>query len=102
MIIRVVKLSFENAELSAAIDKLQNIAPVVRAMKGCRSLEIGVRSGDRAMVITYSHWDSIEDLNRYRSSAEFRAFWRDIKPLFSSPAEAWSLDPIFTSNQSFD
>jgi len=102
MIIRVVKLSFDKSNLPEAIQKLEAIAPVVRSMNGCRNLEIGFRLKDRGVVFTYSHWDSVDHLNDYRDSSTFRDFWDDIKSLFSNPAEAYSLEPIFSSDKSLD
>jgi quinol monooxygenase YgiN len=94
MIVRVVRLKFSKENLPLALDKLNAIAPTVRSMKGCSYLEIASGLEHRGMVFTYSHWDSVQSLNAYRTSETFKAFWRDIKTLFSEPAGAWSLDPL--------
>lgn len=94
MIIRVVKLQFKKEDLEEALSKLSGIAPTVRSMEGCQFLEIGVRSRDKGLVVTYSYWDDVDYLNAYRTSEEFKEFWSSIKPLFAEKAEAWSLERV--------
>ena len=94
MIVRVVELKFEKENLQQALNKLENIAPIVRSMEGCSFLEISSCLKDKGMILTYSYWTSTEALNNYRNSEVFITFWRDIKKLFSDPAKAWSLDPL--------
>ena len=94
MIVRVVELKFEKENLPLALQKLELIAPKVRAMNGCSYLEISSGVKQTGMILTYSHWSSPEALNAYRSSETFIHFWQDIKKLFAEPARAWSLDPV--------
>jgi quinol monooxygenase YgiN len=94
MIVRVVELKIEKEKLPLALEKLEAIAPKVRVMEGCSYLEISNGIKDKGMILTYSHWSSIDALNAYRSSEIFRNFWGDIKKLFAEPARAWSLDPL--------
>ena len=46
-------------------------------------------------VMTYSHWKSIEDLNKYRDSETFGSVWPKIKPWFNDKPEAWSVNAYF-------
>ena len=94
MIVRVVELKFEKENLPLALEKLEAVAPKVRAMKGCSYLEISSGIKDKGMILTYSHWSGTDALNAYRNSNTFITFWRDIKKLFAEPARAWSLDPV--------
>jgi quinol monooxygenase YgiN len=94
MIVRVVELKFEKENLPLALEKLNAIAPKVRAMEGCSFLEISSGLKDKGMILTYSYWSDTQSLNAYRESETFRNFWRDIKQLFSDPARAWSLDSL--------
>lgn len=94
MIVRVVELKFEKENLPLALEKLEAIAPKVRAMDGCSYLEISSGIKRQGVILTYSHWVDTEALNAYRDSDTFRAFWSDIKQLFAEPAKAWSLDPL--------
>jgi quinol monooxygenase YgiN len=94
MIVRVVELKFDKEDLPAALEKLENIAPKVRGMKGCSYLAISSGIKRQGVILTYSHWADTEALNAYRASDTFRAFWSDIKKLFAEPAKAWSLDPL--------
>jgi len=94
MIVRVVELKFEKENIPFALEKLESIAPKVRAMEGCSYLEISSGIKDKGMILTYSHWTGTDALNTYRNSLTFINFWRDIKKLFAEPARAWSLDPL--------
>jgi len=94
MIVRVVELKFEKESLPLALEKLEAIAPKVRAMDGCSYLEISSGIKAKGTILTYSHWTGTDALNAYRDSDTFIHFWRDIKKLFAEPARAWSLDPL--------
>jgi hypothetical protein len=50
------------------------------------------------MVATLSEWESEEHLNHYRFSEFFKTLWTQVKPLFESPAKAFSYQ-IYTPNQ---
>jgi quinol monooxygenase YgiN len=90
MIIRIVELSIEPGRLDDAKQLLKEVAPKVRAMKGCSFLEILNDIHDTSHFTTYSYWDSEADLNAYRDSETFMKFWRAIKPHFKAKARAWS------------
>ncbi len=90
MIVRIVQLKIEPENIDEALQFILEVAPKVRAMKGCTYLEILRDVKSRDSMTTYSHWDSESDLNTYRHSAVFNAFWTQVKPLFSEPAKAWS------------
>lgn len=92
MIYRIVKLDFTTESLNKVRPLFESIAPKVRGASGCKHLEILFDRKSRGKVITYSYWEREEDLEAYRQSELFRSFWDSIKPHFSKPAEAWSLD----------
>lgn len=96
MIYRVVKLEFSPEEVPVVKPLFEAVASKVRGANGCTHLEILFDLNTRGKVITYSYWEREEDLHAYRQSDFFRAFWSSIKPRFSRPAEAWSMErPIF-------
>jgi quinol monooxygenase YgiN len=64
----------------------------IRSFPGCEGL-ILLRDVDNSHVFfTYSSWKSPSDLGFYRASPLFLSIWQKIKPFFSSPANAWSLE----------
>ncbi len=96
--VRVVLLKFHSDQVKDALDKLNSIAPKVRAQRGCKFLEISQGFHDKSEIITYSYWESQNDLNVYRQSDFFRAFWKDIRVNFQEPARAWSVESCVRLN----
>lgn len=94
MIVRIVQLKIEPEDIDDALGLISEVAPKVRGMSGCTYLEILRDVKNQNNVTTYSHWNSELDLNTYRHSEVFKAFWSKIKPLFSEPAGAWSSERI--------
>lgn len=45
--------------------------------------------------MTYSHWNTPEDLDNYRTSETFGEIWPNIKPWFKEKPEAWSVEEYF-------
>lgn len=94
MIVRIVELSLQPDKLVQSKILLEEVAPKVRAMKGCSFLEILDDIHDESRFTTYSYWDSEEDLNRYRDSETFVNFWKALKPNFKAKARAWSSERL--------
>ncbi len=69
----------------------------IRSQKGCMGLELlrGSHEGQLSLW-TISLWQSIDELETYRTSALFQKTWAQVKPLFSAKAKAWTLSPIDT------
>ena len=97
MIARFVDLQIKPEHLDRAKVLLEEVAPKVRAMKGCNFLEILTDIHQIGHFTTYSYWDSEDDLNQYRDSETFKSFWDEIKPLFEQSARAWSSVFLFSS-----
>ena len=91
MIVRIVKLQFDERTHEEAQRHLLSFVENVRSWPGCTHLEVLFDTHRVGGVLTYSHWDSEEALNAYRISLVFREFWSLVKPHLSKPAEAWSL-----------
>jgi heme-degrading monooxygenase HmoA len=90
MIIRIVRMSFRPEALEAFEQLFQRTAPRIRAVEGCRRLELWKSvSGDHVRT-TFSLWESEGHLDAYRSSELFRTTWARARELFSARAVAES------------
>jgi quinol monooxygenase YgiN len=64
----------------------------IRNAQGCSHLEL-LRDVDKENVFTtLSYWDNKSSLEAYRNSELFKNVWARVKPLFSKPTEAFSLE----------
>lgn len=70
----------------------------IRNFKGCRFLELYRDKNDPTIFFTYSHWETEEDLEKYRKSDLFNSVWSKTKPLFSKAAKAWSVEKLESLN----
>ncbi len=91
MIIRIVKLTLDPAKVDQFIEIFNEVYNQIRSFEGCIHNELLTDSLRRGIVFTYSHWDSVEALEKYRNSELFQSTWSRVKPLFAAKAEAWSL-----------
>lgn len=94
MLIRYVRMTFRED----AIDKFQEIfnesKDKIRAMTGCKHLELMRDISQSNIFMTHSHWDSEEDLNNYRDSELFRSTWAKTKVLFADKPMAFSVESL--------
>lgn len=91
MLIRIVKMTFrENAieEFQALFDQYKND---IAGQPGCTHLDLLQDIKVPSIFMTYSHWESEEALNAYRSSETFGVVWPATKKLFGAKPEAWSV-----------
>jgi len=94
MIKRIVRMEFAEGGSAAFFkDILPHQKQFTRSFKGCQHLELWQDTADGA-VMSFSIWDSEQDLNAYRNSEKFRAFWAKTKVLFATPAGAWSVKVV--------
>jgi len=92
MIIRIVKMTFEPAKVNDFLIIFNESKQRIRDMEGCSHLELLNDINSPNIYFTYSYWNSETDLNNYRNSELFKNVWIKTKNLFSSKAEAWSLN----------
>lgn len=97
MIIRLVKMTFRTEEVDRFLVLFQGWAPRIRRSPGCRYLELWHDARDPRVFFTHSHWDGPADLEHYRTSAVFAEVWPVVKTMFDAPAEAWSVDVAYRS-----
>ncbi|QDA59112.1 putative quinol monooxygenase [Hymenobacter jejuensis] len=91
MIIRVVRMTFAPEKTGDFLTLFRSSENKIRQMPGCRYLELWQDADAPHIYCTYSHWDSIADLDAYRRSALFGQVWPATKALFAAPAQAFSV-----------
>jgi autoinducer 2-degrading protein len=94
MIIRIVKLTFEEDGPATFLSLFEANQEAIRGAEGCHHLELLRDQSEPTIFFTYSLWESEECLNAYRDSELFGSVWPKLKPLFSAKPEAWSLDKL--------
>ncbi len=67
---------------------------VIRNFPGCNHLELMQDIDNQNVFITYSYWDTADDLENYRNSNLFKGIWRLTKPLFSKKTIAHSVKKV--------
>lgn len=94
MIIRIVKMSFHEENISSFLENFEKIKQHIRNSKGNQFLELYQDNNNNNIFFTYSYWKTEEDLNNYRNSALFDEIWNFTKKLFNDKPEAWSLNSV--------
>ena len=90
MLVRLVQMQMREDALAAFLDLFERTAPRIRAVPGCRRLDLWQDADDPTRVATHSHWDDDDALDAYRRSDLFRATWAETKTYFAAPASAQS------------
>ncbi|MFM2130239.1 MAG: Antibiotic biosynthesis monooxygenase [Pseudomonadota bacterium] len=90
IIIKTPEQKFSDAE---RIWKSQ-CAPLMRRQKGCR-MEKFMRSTERPdLYISYSEWDSVADIEKYRATAEHGTIQSEVRALQGSRAVVWTYEVL--------
>lgn len=95
MIIRIVKLTFQEDKVESFLTYFETIKHLVNGFPGCQGMKLVQDIQQPTIIMTYSHWNSETDLNLYRDSHTFQEIWPTIKVWFSARPEAWSLATHF-------
>ncbi len=67
----------------------EECAPLMIRQKGCRSEKL-MRSLDRPeLYISYSEWDSMEDVEHYRTGADHKTIQSEVNALQGARAVVW-------------
>jgi quinol monooxygenase YgiN len=91
MIIRIVKMEFEESKVSDFLEVFSASSETIKSFSGCSYVQLLRDEADSCVFFTYSHWESEEHLNAYRKSEFFKTVWSGTKKLFRSAPVAWSL-----------
>ena len=68
MLIRIVKMTFRPEKINEFLEIFESSKEKIRAFEGCHHLELLRDINSPDIFLTYSHWESEEDLNNYRKS----------------------------------
>ena len=91
MLIRIVKLHFQEDRTEEFLTFFETIKFKVNSFPGCLGMKLLRGTEDPNVIMTYSHWESAADLENYRTSETFGEIWPNIKPWFKEKPEAWSV-----------
>ena len=94
MLIRIVKLSFEEGNIDKFLENFNINKKNIRNFEGCRLLQLLRDKNNPNIFFSYSYWESEEHLENYRNSELFKSVWKKTKVLFNNKPEAWSVDTI--------
>ena len=94
MFIRIVKMSFHQENIPAFLENFENMKEKIRNSQGNRFLELYQDKNNPSVFLTYSFWETEQDLENYRQSALFDQVWTFTKKLFNDKPEAWSVDKL--------
>lgn len=94
MIIRIVRMVFQEDKISYFLDIFNNSKPKIIKSEGCQFVELRVNSTNSTEFFTISHWDDERYLEMYRNSDLFKNTWTETKKLFSEKPQAWTLIDI--------
>ena len=91
MLIRIVRMTFRPEAVPAFLENFEANKTSIRNFPGCQHLELWQDHSEENIWVTYSYWESEEELNKYRDSELFKSVWGYTKPLFSEKPQAFSL-----------
>ncbi len=97
MIVRIVKLQFQEDKTEEFLTFFETIKLKVSSFPGCMGMQLLQGLPEGTIVITYSHWENEQALENYRHSDTFKQIWSTIKPWFGAGPEAWSLETVYNS-----
>ena len=95
MLIRIVKLHFQDDKVEDFLSFFEIIKEQINNFPGCIGMKLLRSIEDPTIVMTYSQWETPEDLERYRTSKTFGEIWPSIKPWFKEKPESWSVYEYF-------
>lgn len=90
MIIRIVRMTFHPANVTAFKAIFEQSKQQIRHFEGCLHLELWQDSQQPHIIMTYSHWASEAHLAAYRQSELFQQTWAATKVLFAEKPLAFS------------
>lgn len=90
MLIRIVRMTFEPAQVPVFKKLFDETKAQIRQQPGCRHLELWQDATEPHIFCTHSHWDNQAALDAYRRSALFGQVWPATKRLFAAPPLAFS------------
>ena len=96
MLVRIVKLTFQEDKIADFLNNFNEIKHQIRRFEGNEFLELYQDKQDIRVFFTYSYWKDEAALEKYRQSELFNEVWSYTKTLFADKPEAWSVDKLDT------
>lgn len=90
LLIRTVRMTFDPGSVPAFLELFEATSGKIRAVDGCRHLELWQDARFPNVLSTYSLWESADHLDVYRHSDLFRETWRQTKAWFAAAPVAHS------------
>jgi heme-degrading monooxygenase HmoA len=84
-------MTFQPDEVANFLKIFNSSKQYIRNMEGCTHLELLNDTNTSNIFFTYSHWQTENDLNKYRKSELFKNVWGKTKVLFAAKPEVWSV-----------
>ena len=94
MFVRIVKMSFHSEHIVLFQSIFEEKKEFIRSSEGCKLLELYQDKTNPGIFFTYSYWNEVQDLEKYRNSDLFKTVWAKTKVLFNDKPEAWSVDKL--------
>jgi heme-degrading monooxygenase HmoA len=94
MITRIVKMTFVPDGISDFLKVFEERRQFIADFDGCRSVKLLQDVDHPFIFFTYSKWDTVEHLNRYRESELFKNTWALVKVWFADKPDAWSVKDV--------
>ncbi len=91
MIIRIVKMTFKQEKIQDFLSVFNSHKELIRAFSGCEHLELLQDINTPEIFMTYSYWQSEEQIEAYRKSDLFKEVWAKTKIHFTDKPLAWSV-----------
>jgi len=99
MITRVVRLTIQEDKAKDFYALFVLTYPAIRSFKGCSHLELFTDTTFPNIFITFSRWESEQELENYRNSALFKETWRIVKAMFQDAPVAFSMKEEYPNSQ---
>lgn len=94
MVIRVVRMSFKEEKVQDFISLFNKTKNSIRDFDGCLRLDLLQDFGQEHILTTYSYWQDLKSLDKYRHSPLFLDTWAEMKEYFSAKPIAFSCKKI--------
>ncbi|MBK7888356.1 MAG: antibiotic biosynthesis monooxygenase [Bacteroidetes bacterium] len=91
MITRIVRLTIQKDKANDFRSLFESTYNAIRSFKGCTHLELFTDINQPNIFITFSKWESEQDLDNYRVSELFIRTWGIVKVMFQDAPIAFSM-----------
>ena len=94
MVVRIVKMHFKPQEIESFLKIFNENKEAIRGFPGCSYMDLMRDTQSPNTLVTISHWQHTDDLEKYRHSPLFNSVWNRVKKLFSGRPEAFTVESL--------